>query len=130
MPNCPESPTGAVSQHYLAYFPLIVIIHYSFKSAWGEDSSYQIGGSTSIHFSDMVHQSLYLLCGREVEVLLQIGVHFGIKVTDGENKKPRRTPLQLKVGKHLRNMIFSVQLHFFLLEICILIARLEVMSRK
>lgn len=67
----------------------------------------------------MVHQSVSLLCGIDLEVLLQTVVHFGIKLTDGENKKHTSTPLQPKVTKQLWNTASSVQLLFFLLGICI-----------
>lgn len=35
MPKCPENPMDPVSQHYLVYVSLIVIIHQSFKSTSG-----------------------------------------------------------------------------------------------
>lgn len=89
-----------------------------------EDSSYPTGGPTAIHFSDMVHQSLSLLCGRDLEVVFKKVVHFGIKVTDGENKKCTSIP------KYFWNMVSSGQLQFFLLGICIWIAHLAVTSGK
>lgn len=44
-------------------------------------------------------ESVSLLCGRDIEVLLKKVVHLGIKLIDSENKKPTSTPLQLKVLK-------------------------------
>lgn len=36
----------------------------------------------------MVHKFPSLLCGRDLEIVLKKVVHFGIKVTEGENKEP------------------------------------------
>lgn len=44
-------------------------------------------------------ESVSLLCGWDIEVLLKKVVHLGIKLTDSENKKPTSNPLQLKVLK-------------------------------
>lgn len=59
------------------------------------------------HFR-MFQESVSVLCGRDIEVLLKNVVHLGIKLTDSENKKPTSMPLQLKVlNSDIRSLLYN-----------------------